>query len=75
MASTPGIQTVTAEAERFSSLTYDEVLRRRLGVMDEAAVMLCRDNDIPLRVLDMNRPHALLRVVQGEDEGTLVHAA
>ena len=64
-----------SRAERFSSLTYDEVLRRRLGVMDEAAVMLCRDNDIPLRVLDMNRPHALLRVVQGEDEGTLVHAA
>lgn len=62
-------------AERFSSLTYDEVLARRLGVMDEAAVMLCRDNDIPLRVLDMHRPQALLRVVQGEDEGTLVHAA
>lgn len=64
-----------SEAERFSSLTYDEVLSRRLGVMDEAAVMLCRDNDIPLRVLDMHRPQALLRVVQGEDEGTLVHAA
>ena len=62
-------------AERFSRLTYDEVLRRRLGVMDEAAVMLCRDNAIPLRVLDMNRPRALLRAVQGEDEGTLVHAA
>ena len=61
-------------ARRFSSLSYDEILDQRLGVMDTTAIVLCRDHGIPLRVIDMNRPHALLRVVQGGDEGTLVHA-
>ncbi len=61
-------------ARRFSSLSYDQILDQRLGVMDTTAIVLCRDHGIPLRVLDMNRPHALLRAVQGSDEGTLVYA-
>lgn len=59
-------------AERFTRLSYDEVLARRLGVMDLTAVVLCRDHRIPLRVLDMGQRGALLRAVRGEDEGTLV---
>lgn len=59
-------------AERYTSLTYDEALDRKLGVMDATAIVLCRDYDVPLRVFDINRPGALRRIVHGADEGTLV---
>jgi uridylate kinase len=59
-------------AERYARLTYDEVLDRRLAVMDATAIVLCREHDMPLRVIDMNKDGALRRSVMGEDEGTLV---
>ncbi|MEK7322381.1 MAG: UMP kinase [Pseudomonadota bacterium] len=59
-------------AERYTSLTYDEALDRKLGVMDATAIVLCRDYDVPLRVFDINRPGALRRIIHGADEGTLV---
>ncbi|MDD9817969.1 MAG: UMP kinase [Gammaproteobacteria bacterium] len=62
-------------ARRYRSLHYDEVLERRLQVIDATAVVLCRDNDMPLRVIDMNRRQSFLRAVQGDDEGTLVFSA
>lgn len=61
-------------AERYVRLTYDEVLRRDLKVMDATAVVLCKENGIPLRVFNMTRPGALSRAALGEDEGTLVGA-
>ena len=61
-------------AKRFTRLTYDEVLGRNLQVMDTAAFALCRDNQVPLRIYDMMQPGALMRIVQGEDLGTLVSA-
>jgi uridylate kinase len=61
------------DAERFTELSYDEVLARRLAVMDTTAIVLCRDHRMPLRVLDMNSPGAILRATMGEAEGTLVH--
>ncbi len=60
------------DAERFERLTYDEVLERRLGVMDLTAICLSRDEGMPLYVFNMNHPGALLRVVRGADEGTLI---
>lgn len=59
-------------AQRFERLSYDEVLQRKLAVMDATAIVLCRDYNMPLRILDINRPGALMRAVTGEDEGTLV---
>ena len=64
-----------ADATRYNSLNYDEVIERKLGVMDTTAVVLCRDNNMPLRVLDMTKPGSLLKAAQGEDEGTLVSNA
>ena len=64
---------VDKQAVRYERLGYDEVIARKLGVMDTTAIVLCRDNDMPLRVLDMMKPGALLRAVQGENEGTLVN--
>jgi uridylate kinase len=61
-----------ADADRYDVLTYDEVLEKRLGVMDAAAIALCRDEDMPVCVFSINKPGSLLRVVLGEDEGTLV---
>lgn len=61
-----------ASARRYDSLSYDQVLEDKLAVMDATAVVLCRDNKLPLRVVDMNKPGALLRAVMGEAEGTLV---
>jgi len=60
------------DARRYEHLDYDQVLRDRLGVMDATAVVLCRDNAVPLRVLDMTKPGAMMRAVMGEPEGTLV---
>jgi uridylate kinase len=59
-------------AKRFERLSYDEVLGRNLQVMDTAAFALCRENDIPLRIYDMGQEGALMRILQGEDIGTLV---
>jgi len=59
-------------ARRYDRLTYDEVLDRRLNVMDATAIVLCRDHDLPLRVINLNDPGALVRAAVGEDIGTLV---
>lgn len=59
-------------ATRYQQLGYDEVIERKLGVMDTTAVVLCRENSMPLRVLDMMKPGALMRAARGVDEGTLV---
>ena len=59
-------------ARRYDRLTYDQVLDQRLAVMDATAIVLCRDHDLPLRVINLNEPGALLRAARGEDVGTLV---
>lgn len=59
-------------AEKFERLTYDEVLDRKLGVMDLTAICLCRDHSMPLWVFNMNKPGALLNIVVGGGEGTLI---
>lgn len=64
-----------SSAVKYDSLTYDEVLDKKLGVMDLTAICLCRDHDMPLRVFNMNKPGALKNIMVGEDEGTLVHAS
>ena len=60
------------KAERYTRLSYDQVLDRRLAVMDATAIVLCRDHGMALRVIDMNKKGVLKRTVMGEDEGTLV---
>jgi len=60
------------QAQRFTRLTYDEVISRKLGVMDMAAVILCRDHHLPLRVVDMGKAGTLVRTVLGGEEGTLI---
>lgn len=59
-------------ASRYERLTFDRVLDDRLGVMDATAIVLCRDNHLPLRVFNLNNHGDLPRVVRGENVGTLV---
>ena len=59
-------------AKRFTELTYLEVLRRRLAVMDTTAISLCMDNNLPIVVFNLNKPGNLLRLLKGERVGTLV---
>jgi uridylate kinase len=60
------------DAERFAKLTYDHVLEKKLMVMDATAVVLCRDHDMPLRIFSILNSGDLLRMICGEDVGTLV---
>ena len=60
------------DAVRFERLSYDEVLDRKLGVMDLTAICLCRDHHMPVRVFAMDKAGALPSIVMGGDEGTLI---
>ncbi|TCK18455.1 uridylate kinase [Thiogranum longum] len=60
------------DAVRYEKLSYDEAIVKKLGVMDTTALVLCRDQNVPVRVFNLFEPGNLLRVVQGEAIGTLV---
>ncbi len=62
------------EAVRYRRLSYRQVLEQRLNVMDMTAFVLCQERGMPLRVFDMNKPGVLMRILRGEDEGTLIEA-
>jgi len=62
------------KAERFERLSYDEVIDKRLAVMDLTAILLCQDHHLPLRVFNMNKPGALKRIMLGEEIGTLIQS-
>jgi uridylate kinase len=59
-------------ATRFGTLTFDRVLNEKLNVMDATAIVMCRDNHLPLRVFNLNNSGDLTRIVRGEDVGTTV---
>jgi uridylate kinase len=59
-------------ARHYPRLTFDRVLDERLDVMDATAIVMCRDYRMPLRVFNLGTPGDLLRIVRGEDIGTLV---
>ncbi len=59
-------------AVRYSRLTFDKVLTDKLNVMDATAIVMCRDNRLPLRVFNLNRSGDLTRIARGEDVGTVV---
>ena len=61
-----------ADAIRYERLTYDEVLDKKLEVMDLTAICLCRDHNMPVRVFEMEKQGALLNIVRGGSDGTLI---
>jgi len=63
-----------ADAVRYESVTYQEVLASQLGVMDASAVAMCRDNKLPICVFDLRRSGNIMRVAMGESVGTLIQS-
>ena len=72
-----GIYTADPEkdpsATKFTEISYDEVLARGLKVMDLTAICMCKENNMPIYVFNMDQKGNLLRVINGENIGTLVH--
>ncbi|MFL2840874.1 MAG: UMP kinase [Pseudohongiellaceae bacterium] len=62
------------EAIKFDRLTFDEILDKKLGVMDLTAICLSRDHNLPVRVFNMNKKRALFNIMIGEEEGTLIES-
>jgi len=60
-------------ATLFSEISYRDVMLKELGVMDQTAIALCRENKLPVIVLNINTPGAIARAVSGERIGTIVH--
>ena len=61
-----------SKAEKFEYISFEEVIQKRLKVMDSTAFIMCRENNMPLIVFDMNKPGNLNRLVKGDKIGTLV---
>ena len=60
------------DALHFESISYDEFIAKKLSVMDTTSIVMCRDNNLPVRVYDMNIPNALFDIVKGKNIGTLI---
>jgi uridylate kinase len=61
-------------AKRYETVSFDQLLADKLLVMDATAVVMCRDNELPLRVFDLTRANALVQAMTGDSVGTLVTA-
>ncbi len=62
-----------SNATRYTDISFDEAISKNLGVMDATAFALCRDQKMPIKVFSIFKEGGLMRVIKGEDEGTLVH--
>ena len=65
---------VYPQAVRYQRISFDKVLSDRLNVMDATAIVMCRDNSLPLQVFNLHNSGDLMRIVNGEDVGTVVHS-
>ena len=63
---------IDSDATRYDQLSFDQVLTNKLNVMDATAIVMCRDNQLPIRVFNLGEPNALARLVDGAEIGTLV---
>ena len=65
---------INKDAKRLDSVSYDQVIADKLGVMDATAIVMCRDNHLPLRIFDLTRENALLKAMTGDEIGSVVTA-
>ena len=73
MAFTPADPEKDKNATKFNSISFEDVLKKGLKVMDTTAFTLSQENELPIIVFDMNKPGNLLKVVSGENIGTKVN--
>lgn len=62
----------TPDAKKYTHISYREVMHGELGVMDQTAITLCKENHLPLIVLNINKPGSVMRAIRGDRVGTLV---
>jgi uridylate kinase len=60
------------DAVKYDEVSFDEAVQKRLGVMDQTAIVMCRDNNLPVKVFNMNKSGDLMRLIMGENIGTTV---
>ena len=60
------------DADHFESISYDKFISKNLKVMDTTSIVMCKENNLPIRVYDINIDNALLDIVQGKNVGTLI---
>ena len=60
------------DAVKYDEVSFDEAVEKRLGVMDQTAIVMCRDNNLPVKVFNMNNSGDLMRLIMGENVGTTV---
>ncbi len=60
------------DAVKYETISFDEAIQKKLGVMDQTAIVMCSDNNLPVKVFNMNNSGDLMRLVMGEDIGTTV---
>ncbi len=60
------------DAVKYETVSFDEAVQKRLGVMDQTAIVMCRDNNLPVKVFNMNNSGDLMRLIMGENVGTTV---
>ncbi len=63
-----------SSASRYDTVSFDKVLADKLSVMDATAIVMCRDNNLPLRVFNLGKTDALVQAISGDDVGTIVTA-
>ena len=63
---------VNHQAEHFEKITYDDFISMGLRVMDTTSIVMCKENNLPVRVYDISIDNALLQIVQGKNVGTLI---
>ena len=62
------------EAKKIDRITYDEVIQKKLAVMDTTAIIMCRDHNLPLKIFNMNTPGEMVRAVTSESVGSIVES-
>jgi uridylate kinase len=60
------------DAVKYDEVSFDEAVQKRLEVMDQTAIVMCRDNNLPVKVFNMNKTGDLMRLIMGENIGTTV---
>jgi len=61
-----------SEAKMYTTLSYDDVINKKLSIMDTTAVVLARENNMSIKVANLNKKWAILRIIEGENEGTSI---
>ena len=63
----------SSSAKRFNEISFDDVYKKNLNIMDMTAFTLCKENNLPIIVFDMNKPGNLIKIIEGEKIGTLIY--